>query len=476
MHWWYLAAPSRANSFCKINRMSDESDDAIPQKKSTKALELLGVELNPPPKRPINHVPMSLPSKALASLGSTVETITLHHAAQRGEVDTVTRLLDEGLYQATDRDFQNVTALHWASINNRIEVVRLLIVRGADPNAQGGDLMATPLHWACRKGHVAAASVLMDKGADPTILDAQGFNALHLAVHSSNPFLVLYFVVAPEPALSLDMVDTLGHTALMWAAYQGDNVTVDILLQQGANVHLQDQSGFTCVHWAVSKGNTDCAIKLIRAGVDLSVREGKGRTARELALELGMGRVWEQAIKQVGYMGKGDGLVNEMSAQYLVYMLPFLMLGLSLYVMGLFPWFTGVPMGFAVFTANHLLVVRYLLPRSLNGKNKSPTEALHRSPYLSAIFQSTVLYAFLTWGMQLLWATGDLLLPHLMFGVLGVYGLSHYVKCVMEDPGFIQKPGTRQERGNVMKRLISMDLLDAKHYCITCLVSLKDCG
>jgi palmitoyltransferase len=43
-----------------------------------------------------------------------------------------------------------VTLLHWASINNRKELVNLYINHGAQVDAVGGKLLATPLHWAVR--------------------------------------------------------------------------------------------------------------------------------------------------------------------------------------------------------------------------------------------------------------------------------------------------------------------------------------
>ena len=40
--------------------------------------------------------------------------------------------------------------LHWAAINNRTEIVKYLIAKGANVDAIGGELASTPLHWATR--------------------------------------------------------------------------------------------------------------------------------------------------------------------------------------------------------------------------------------------------------------------------------------------------------------------------------------
>ena len=46
-----------------------------------------------------------------------------------------------------------MTHLHWAAINNRIEISKLFLSRGAEVDAVGGELKSTPLHWAARQGH-----------------------------------------------------------------------------------------------------------------------------------------------------------------------------------------------------------------------------------------------------------------------------------------------------------------------------------
>jgi ankyrin repeat protein len=110
--------------------------------------------------------------------------------------------------------------LHWAAINAHVDVCRWLLEHGAEVDAIGGDLQATPLQWAARNGHLYVIHLLLKHGADPTLCDAQGFNTLHLVTHSSGVMALLY--VLHQSAVSVDEKDTDGHTALMWAAWQGE--------------------------------------------------------------------------------------------------------------------------------------------------------------------------------------------------------------------------------------------------------------
>lgn len=94
-------------------------------------------------------------------------------AVQYGAYDRVLELIDAG-YDVNRSDDDTVYLLHWAAINNRREIIKLLIEKGATVNVIGGDLQSTPLHWAVRQGHLAATVLLMKHGADPNLLDAEG--------------------------------------------------------------------------------------------------------------------------------------------------------------------------------------------------------------------------------------------------------------------------------------------------------------
>lgn len=50
----------------------------------------------------------------------------------------------------TVRDDENITCLHWAAINGRTELCELLLTKGIEVDALGGELQGTPLQWAVR--------------------------------------------------------------------------------------------------------------------------------------------------------------------------------------------------------------------------------------------------------------------------------------------------------------------------------------
>jgi palmitoyltransferase ZDHHC13/17 len=94
--------------------------------------------------------------------------------------------------------------------------------------------------------------LLIQYGGDPLLTDSQGYNTLHLATHSSNIMLILYLL--HQPLITPDLIDPQDHTPMMWAAFQGDALSVDVLLRWGADVKKHDKAGLTSLHWAVVRG------------------------------------------------------------------------------------------------------------------------------------------------------------------------------------------------------------------------------
>lgn len=86
----------------------------------------------------------------------------MRRAASEGNVARVKQLLEAG----TDVNAANRyggTALAFACDRGQVEVVKLLLQHGANPNAQDTFYNATPITWAAMKGHVEISRLLLDK-------------------------------------------------------------------------------------------------------------------------------------------------------------------------------------------------------------------------------------------------------------------------------------------------------------------------
>ena len=77
------------------------------------------------------------------------------------------------------------TPLLIAATNGHIDVVRVLLIHGANPNIQNVDGV-TPLHNSIFEGHVETVKLLLEYGANPAVYDRLGNTPIDLAKRSAN--------------------------------------------------------------------------------------------------------------------------------------------------------------------------------------------------------------------------------------------------------------------------------------------------
>lgn len=275
-----------------------------------------------------------------------------------GEIRAVQKLFDSSKADATTKDDQGVTPLHWAAIKGHFALCHFLLQSGADVNAAGGDLLATPILWAARSCHYYIVNLLLQHGADPLRTDNQGFNLLQNATLDGNVFQLLLLLYQEVP---VDTPDAQGHTSLMWAAYKGFPACVEALLRFGASVHSTDEQGFTALHWSLVKGNQDCIQKLIEYGADKTLSTSNGKTPAVVAREMNSKRQWYRALSNCGYDASGNqkhfplaSLTrdrNSFMARFFFFW-PFVIIFVCVYILSGMPIFVGAPI--ALLTAGIL--------------------------------------------------------------------------------------------------------------------------
>lgn len=232
-------------------------------------------------------------------------------------------------------------------------------------------------------------------GADPNLLDSQSFNCLHLSVHSSSAFLLAYVLYTGQP-VAVDSSDTEGHTALHWACYQGDSLSVDLLLRAGADPRRADNAGLTPLHWAAVKGNSPCIKRLIEAGADQNVREQQGKTPRDMATELKSISAFTRGLVEAGL--DEDGRVDAVSfskraVNMAIFALPTFTFFLVLNTLAILPWWSGLLLAFAEFFGMHHIVSKVLL--GIKGPQHS--DRLTKSPYLCSVIAASIIWVVYIW-------------------------------------------------------------------------------
>jgi ankyrin repeat protein len=118
---------------------------------------------------------------ALVNAWSTDGWTPLALAAFFAPAETVRVLLDAGGdVAAVARNTMLVQPLHAAVAARNVEAVRLLLERGADPNARQ-QVGYTPLMGAAGSGIDELVSLLLARGADPSAVSEEGKTAVSIA-------------------------------------------------------------------------------------------------------------------------------------------------------------------------------------------------------------------------------------------------------------------------------------------------------
>jgi ankyrin len=219
----------------------------------------------------------------------------LMFAAREGHVEAARLLLDAGAeVNAADRN--GITPLFMAIDNNRIPAARLLVERGADIHAtdwygrtplfaavgiRNVDLhyvtfehMLTPADRAAVLDFIA---LLLDRGADPDV-----------RVGEVVPLRSWMYLLGG----SLAWVDFTGLTPFLLASLSGDVSTMRLLLERGADPHIETFGGTTAlmaaagVNWVVNQTYDEGepalleAVKLcLELGMDVNASNSMGLTA-----------------------------------------------------------------------------------------------------------------------------------------------------------------------------------------------------
>lgn len=203
-----------------------------------------------------------LPVQAAAAAPS----LALIEAVKASDTTRVRQLLKQHIdVNAVAAD--GSSALHWAVLDNQGEVVDLLLRGGANvrsANRHG----VTPLALACLNGSGPIVERLLAAGADANATLPEGETALMTAARSGS---VAALQALLKHGARLDAKEQWrGQDALMWAATEGHDEVVRLLIARGASPRTASSAGYTALMFAARHDHQGVAEQLITAGADVN--------------------------------------------------------------------------------------------------------------------------------------------------------------------------------------------------------------
>ncbi len=202
------------------------------------------------------------------------KTAALISAVRSGSLRDIEKLLasDKGLLKA--KDSAGSTPLHHAAGFGNLAIMKLLIDKGADPNATNRR-KSTPLFWAIHDE--AKVRLLLDRGADIDARTADGLTPIYQAASLGNGMPIVRLLLAK--GARTDVKTIVGMTPLMAAASRGNVELMRLLIDRKADVNARNAAGATALMGAAAAGRTAAVKLLLESGADPNFVTKRNQTA-----------------------------------------------------------------------------------------------------------------------------------------------------------------------------------------------------
>ena len=240
---------------------------------------------------------------------------SLIRAIKLDDADRV-RTLMYAHVNVNEKNYAGITPLTVAAEKGNMDIIKMLVEDGKAEVNDKSSYGVTPLIAAAAAGQGTVIEYLVAHGADVTAKDDMGKTALLYAVNFDAPKAVESLIKLDNKSVNLP--DNNGNSPLIYAAQKGLTNNVKVLLAQGASVNyrnpvsglsaldtaaaeghtqivrmllknpetdvnLQDQSGRTPIFYAVDQNQPDALRALLAAGADVNAQDLTGTTSLMLA-------------------------------------------------------------------------------------------------------------------------------------------------------------------------------------------------
>ena len=198
--------------------------------------------------------------------------LALSKAAQNGYLDIVKLLIEKGAYVNTANDESRETPLLKAAENNYVQVAGYLLQKGANPNAQNYPYENTALIIASAKNNLKMVETLLNAKADPNIRNRRSDTPLTIAArHGNLEMAQMLLAHKADP----NIVQHERKTPLIIAAENNnapynDYDLVKLLLEYNANPYLSDSFNRTPLYYAAQNAYPGIVELLLKSAKNIN--------------------------------------------------------------------------------------------------------------------------------------------------------------------------------------------------------------
>ncbi|KAJ5267434.1 hypothetical protein N7478_000692 [Penicillium angulare] len=208
--------------------------------------------------------------KTIESYSAPPSMTTLHLASLNGHEREVEFLLSLDRKAINSIDGAGTYPIIWASLNGYDKVVQLLLEKGAEVNAQGGNY-GNALRAASLRGHDKIVQLLLEKGAEVNAQGSESGNALQAASSQGHDKIVQLLL---EKGAEVNAQGGGYGNSLQAASLEGHDKIVQLLLEKGAEVNAQGGTYGNALQAASSQGRDKIVQLLLENGAEVNAQGG----------------------------------------------------------------------------------------------------------------------------------------------------------------------------------------------------------
>ena len=181
--------------------------------------------------------------------------------ANAGEAELLGKLLDVDTSISVDTAVMNYTLLTRAASKGKLNVVQLLLERGANIELKNAS-KDTPLKAAAREGQLEVVRYLLQKGANANVTGSKGSTPLTSATYGNH--LAVIALLLKNGAILKQAENKAEWSLLHYAANYNHTNLIQYYLEKGLDINKKSASGWTALALAADKGFEESVKELLK--------------------------------------------------------------------------------------------------------------------------------------------------------------------------------------------------------------------
>lgn len=211
-------------------------------------------------------------------------------ACLSGDADMARAIISDGI------DLTSVGLVSAAIQGGNPDVIKVFLDHGYQPDTVFNDLGETPLMRALEKKKIQIVQLLLRKGANVNACADGGGTPLHAAAGTWPESIPTLLQAGAQISARLRG----GRTPMMCAAFGNQINALELLHNAGASLEEKDNRSTTSLILAAKSGKFEALQWLLDHGADINAKDDRGETALDWARKNGHSRVVEVLQQRLG--------------------------------------------------------------------------------------------------------------------------------------------------------------------------------